>query len=142
MGKGVHEGVHGNTVSVAGKLIGILLEVHPLIRIAEVGIVIDHDYETPLVVPDAFALRGESILFVRDTAVVKVRQAWNLLQAIHVKELMKDRVVQWDIPDFSIWHYFFQLGRHVAPFETSPEVIEHPETAAIEVLAHDLRVLG
>src|SRR5262245_49566917 len=94
-----------------------------------------------MIVPYAFALCYESILFVSNTAVHRVRQTGNLNQFLDVVERVKDRMIHRNVFDLDIRIDLLQILHEVVPLETAPEIIDHPKAAAIEVLAHDLGVL-
>src|SRR6185436_16766378 len=116
--QGIDNRVHRNPIRIRRELVRILGYVHPLICIAQIGVVVDDNDESSLLVPDALAGGNESILLPRNmTGVDDVRDTGRLLQLVDFVELAEDRVIEWDIPDLGIGQYLPHLGFHIPPLK-------------------------
>src|SRR5215813_9098335 len=137
----IHYEVNRHAICKAGKIMRIKRVVGVLVRVTEIGVVIDHNHQAPVVIPNAFALRDKTILFPSDPAVVGVCEAWHLDDLVDVIKLMKDGVIAWDVLELHVWEDFSQLPFHSLPLEAAPKVIQNPKAATLEILSHNRSII-
>src|SRR5678809_223004 len=140
MAQCVQDNVKSVTISVPRKPQGIFRIVRPFISIAEIGVVINHDHESSLLIENSFAFTLKSILLVGN-AVVNIGKAGHLDNLVDIEKGMEYRMVERNIPDLEFRKNLLHLRFHTRPFGTSPEIIHEPESTAEQILAHDCRIV-
>ena len=101
MAEGIEDEVNCDPIRKSREVIRVKGIVRVLVGITEIRVVIDHNHQAALVVPNTLALRHISILLPRDPAV-GISEAGYLDDFVDVVKLMKDGVIPGNILNFSV----------------------------------------
>jgi len=137
----VHEEIDRHTEGVSRKLIRIPGVIRPFVGVAKVGVVIDNHHQTSVVIPYPFAFGLKAIRFPGNPAVECICQARCLYQMVDIVEHVKNRMVARNVFDFTVRKDFANLPFECRPFEATPEIIDDPESTALQVVSEDSGVV-
>src|SRR5207237_10624852 len=105
--------------------------------VTEIGVVVDHHHQAPIVVPNAFTFRLESIGFPGYAAIEGISEARSLNQVIDVIHHVKYRMVPRNIFDFTKRKDFVHMRLELGPFKDAPKLINDPKAAALRISTKD-----
>ena len=94
-----------------------------LVGVAQIGVVVNHHYETAVIIPHAFTFRHKAVRLPGDPAVIGVCKAGDLNDVFDIVKLVKYRVIPGNVFDLSVGKDFSQLMFHRLPFEGPPKII-------------------
>ena len=128
----------------AEKFFRITRIISPLPRIAHIGIESHRDHDTALVVVNAAPVRrlAARFLVAAQTLPAQAPLAGNQITVIQVVDYMKNRVVIRDLDNLPVGENHLHAFGEPAPFVGAPEIVEHKEAAAQQVLAQGRRLGG